>query len=123
MDTYSVAASPSQTVVIVDGNLSVVDMLESVLDEGRYDMVFVNASGGAYPEIKRLQPRLVVLCTRIESLDGFRLLSMLKLDADTKDIPVLTYTTEYEGQETIDDDSTVEDSSRLPSTASPMRMN
>jgi hypothetical protein len=23
---------------------------------------------------------------------------MLKLDADTKDIPVLTYTTEYEGQ-------------------------
>jgi len=24
---------------------------------------------------------------------------MLKLDADTRDIPVLTYTTEYEGQD------------------------
>ena len=44
-------------------------------------------------------PNLVILCTRIEELDGFQLLTMLKLDPDTRDIPVLTYTTEYEGQD------------------------
>ena len=44
-------------------------------------------------------PNLVILCTRIERLDGFQILTMLKLDPETRDIPVLTYTTESEGQD------------------------
>jgi CheY-like chemotaxis protein len=55
-----------------------------------------------------VRPALVILCTRIESLDGFQLLTMLKLDPETKHIPVLTYTTEYEGQE-VDGDAESED--------------
>ena len=90
--------TPVQKVVVVNGNTEVLGMLESVLDAGRYDMVFVESSDRAYSQIKRVVPNLVILCTRIEELDGFQLLTMLKLDADTKDIPVLTYTTEYEGQ-------------------------
>jgi PleD family two-component response regulator len=86
-------------VVVVNGNTEVLGMLETVLDAGRYDMVFVESSDRAYSQIKRVVPNLVILCTRIEELDGFQLLTMLKLDADTKDIPVLTYTTEYEGQD------------------------
>ena len=43
---------------------------------------------------------LVILCMRIEDREGFQVLSMLKLDDETRRIPVLTYTTEYEGQET-----------------------
>jgi CheY-like chemotaxis protein len=46
-----------------------------------------------------VQPNLVILCVHIDDLDGFQVLSMLKLDEATRDIPVLTYTTEYEGQE------------------------
>ena len=90
---------PSQTVVVVNGNTDVLGMLETVLDAGQYDMVFVGAGGPAYAEIKKVHPSLVILCTRIESLDGFQLLTMLKLDNDTRDIPVLTYTTEFEGQD------------------------
>jgi CheY-like chemotaxis protein len=74
-------------------------MLESVLDAGRYDMVFVEPGDRAYSQIKKVLPNLVILCTRIERLDGFQILSMLKLDPDTCDIPVLTYTTEHEGQD------------------------
>jgi response regulator RpfG family c-di-GMP phosphodiesterase len=44
-------------------------------------------------------PNLVILCVRIEHPEGFQLLTMLKLDPDTKNIPVLTYTTECEGQD------------------------
>jgi CheY-like chemotaxis protein len=62
--------------------------------------VFVESSSHAYSQIKRVQPNLVILCVRIENLDGFQVLSMLKLDENTRRIPVLTYTTEYEGQET-----------------------
>ncbi len=98
-DMNQIAAKPVQKVVVVNGNTEVLGMLETVLDAGRYDMVFVESSDRAYSQIKRVVPNLVILCTRIEELDGFQLLTMLKLDADTKDIPVLTYTTEYEGQD------------------------
>jgi PleD family two-component response regulator len=90
----------AQKVVIVNGDAQILELLETVLDAGHYDVVFVESSEHAYSQIKRVQPNLVILCVRIDDLDGFQVLSMLKLDAATRDIPVLTYTTEYEGQET-----------------------
>lgn len=93
------AAYPAQKVVVVNGNTDVLGILESVLDAGRYDMVFVEPGDRAYSQIKKVLPNLVILCTRIERLEGFQVLSMLKLDPETRDIPVLTYTTEHEGQD------------------------
>jgi CheY-like chemotaxis protein len=87
-------------VVIVNGSTEILELLESVLEAGHYDIVFVESSAHAYSQIKRVKPNLVILCVRIEDLDGFQVLSMLKLDDETRAIPVLTYTTEYEGQET-----------------------
>lgn len=98
-DTNRIVVAPVQKVVVVNGNTEVLGMLETMLDAGRYDMVFVESSDRAYSQIKKIAPNLVILCTRIEELDGFQLLTMLKLDDETKDIPVLTYTTEYEGQD------------------------
>lgn len=124
-DTNQIAATPIQKVVVVNGNTEVLGMLETVLDAGRYDMVFVESSDRAYSQIKKVVPNLVILCTRIEELDGFQLLTMLKLDEDTKDIPILTYTTEYEGQ---DFDSAIsqladEEEDFLPPQRSALRMN
>ena len=96
----SPAAAPlAQKVVIVNGSAEILKLLETVLDAGHYDVVFVEPSERAYSQIKRVQPNLVILCIRIDDPDGFQVLSMLKLDAATRDIPVLTYTTEYEGDE------------------------
>ena len=89
----------TQKVVIVNGSTEILELLESVLEAGHYDIVFVESSAHAYSQIKRVKPNLVILCVRIEDLDGFQVLSMLKLDEETRSIPVLTYTTEYEGQE------------------------
>ena len=89
----------AQKVVIVNGSPEIMELLEMALDAGRYDMVFVESSEHAYSQIKKVLPNLVILCTRIEQLDGFQLLTMLKLDAQTRNIPVLTCTTEYEGQD------------------------
>ena len=97
-DTNRIVAAPVQKVVVVNGNTEALGMLENVLDAGRYDMVFVESSDRAYSQIKKVVPDLIILCTRIEELDGFQLLTMLKLDAETQDIPVLTYTMECEGQ-------------------------
>ena len=98
-DGHRNATTPVQKVVVVNGNTEVLGMLETVLDAGRYDMVFVESSDRAYSQVKKILPNLVILCARIEDLGGFQLLTMLKLDHETKNIPVLTYTTEYEGQD------------------------
>jgi PleD family two-component response regulator len=84
----------TQKVVIVNGSAEILELLETVLDAGHYDVVFVESSQHAYSQIKRVQPNLVILCVRIDDADGLQVLSMLKLDAGTREIPVLTYTTE-----------------------------
>src|SRR3954451_12833810 len=92
----------TQKVVIVNGSAEILELLETVLDAGHYDVVFVESSEHAYSQIKRVQPNLVILCVRIDDANGFQVLSMLKLDDDTRAIPVLTYTSEG-GDEDIDD--------------------
>ena len=89
--------------VIVNGGAEMLGLLETVLDAGHYDVVFVESQEHAYSQIKRVLPHLVILCVRIEDRDSFQVLSMLKLDEETRGIPVLTYTTEYEGQKTEDE--------------------
>ena len=101
------AAAPAvaQKVVIVNGSNQMLEMLETVLDAGHYDVVFVESNAHAYSQIKRVQPNLVILCVRIDDMDGFQVLSMLKLDEETKSIPVVTYTTEYESQDSGDEET------------------
>ena len=96
---YAAATSAAQKVVIVNGSSEMLDVLETVLDAGHYDVVFVESSQHAYSQIKRVQPHLVILCVRIEDADGFQVLSMLKLDEETRSIPVLTYTTESDADD------------------------
>src|SRR5436190_14654862 len=98
--TLGRVASLAQKVVIVNGSAGILELVETVLDAGHYDVVFVESQEHAYSQIKRVQPHLVILCVRIEDRDSFQVLSMLKLDEATRRIPVLTYTTEYEGQKT-----------------------
>ncbi len=89
---HAAAASMAQKVVIVNGSADMLEMLETVLDAGHYDVVFVESSQHAYSQIKRVQPNLVILCVRTDDADGFQVLTMLKLDDDTCRIPVVTYT-------------------------------
>lgn len=88
-----------QKVVVVNGNTEVLGMLETVLDAGHYDMIFVESSDRAYSRIKKVRPDLVILCTTVERLDGCQILTMLKTDADTRYIPVVTCATEGQGQD------------------------
>jgi CheY-like chemotaxis protein len=96
-------ATVTQRIVIVNNGPEALELLETVLEAGRYDVVFVESNEHAYSQIKRVQPDLVILCVRIDHMDGFQVLSMLKLDEETRDIPVLTYTTDYEGQDAEDE--------------------
>ena len=89
----------AQKVVVINGSTDMMTLLETVLEAGHYDIVFVESIDHAYSQIKRVQPQLVILCMRLNEPEGFQVLTMLKLDPETRDIPVLTYTTECEGQD------------------------
>ncbi len=99
LDQRAGTAATTQKVVIVNGSPQMLEVLEAVLDASRYDVVFVASSEHAYSQIKSVQPNLVILCVRTESPDGFQVLSMLKLDPQTRAIPVLTYASEERGEE------------------------
>jgi CheY-like chemotaxis protein len=85
-----------QKVVVVNGSPEILEMFETVLDAGRYDMVFVESSARAYSRVRHVQPDLVIVCMRMDDTEVFQLLSMLKLDEETRNIPVVTYATPIE---------------------------
>jgi CheY-like chemotaxis protein len=86
----------SQQVVVVSKQSQLNGLLETVLDAGQYDVVFVESTEHAYSHIKRLTPHLIIVCLDIDDLDGFQVLSMLKLDNETRGIPVVTCTVSSE---------------------------
>ena len=90
-------AAPVRKVIVVNRKPEVLEMSETMLDAGRYDMVFVESGDRPYSQIKKVKPDLIVLCARIEDLQGLQRLTMLKLDADTHEIPVLTCIAGCEG--------------------------
>ena len=92
-------AAVTQKVVIVNGSSEILELLETVLEAGHYDVVFVESSAHAYSQIKRVRPDLVILCVHMEDAEGLQVLSMLKLDEQTRTIPILTYAAEREADE------------------------
>jgi DNA-binding response OmpR family regulator len=95
--------STSQQVVVVSKQSQLNGLLETVLDAGHYDVVFVESTEHAYTHIKRLTPHLIIVCLDIDDLDGFQVLSMLKLDDETKSIPVVTCTMQRDDEEILDE--------------------
>jgi CheY-like chemotaxis protein len=93
----------SQQVVVVSKQSQLNGLLETVLDAGQYDVVFVESTEHAYSHIKRLTPHLIIVCLDIDDIDGFQVLSMLKLDDDTKGIPLVTCTVSQEDEATRDE--------------------
>jgi CheY-like chemotaxis protein len=121
--TAATTPAIAQKVVIVNGSPELLATLETVLEAGHYDVVFVESSEHAYSQIKRVQPDLVVLCVRIDDADGFQVLSMLKLDEETRGIPVLTFTTQSQQDEDEDEDAEPSDAELFPAAKAAMWMN
>jgi CheY-like chemotaxis protein len=96
-------AMPVQRVVIVNGSAEVLELFDTMLEAGHYSVVFVESNEHAYSQIRRVLPNLVILCVRIDQAESLQVLSMLKLDPLTRDIPTLTFAAEREAQMSDDD--------------------
>lgn len=117
-------AAAAQKVAIINGNPEILVLVETVLRAGHYDIVFVESVAHAYSHIKRVQPNLVILCVHFNNMDALQVLSMLKLDEETRGIPVLTYTAGYEVQDEDEEEDEADPSAISMFSAAPgMRMN
>jgi CheY-like chemotaxis protein len=98
MQTRRTASEHTMNVMVVGGGPDVLPRVEPLLPAGAYEVEFVALDQEPYGCITDVPPDLLVVCLRIEDAAGFQFLSMLQMDPATRRIPVLTYTTEAEGQ-------------------------
>lgn len=91
----------AQTVVIVNGTQDMLNVLDKVLEPGHYDVVISDSTNDAYSLIKRVRPHLVLLGLRVDNLDGYQVLSMLKLDAETRHLRIVTCTADDDEEEPV----------------------
>jgi len=115
--------STSQQVVVVSKQSQLSDVLETVLDAGHYDVVFVESTEHAYSHIKRLAPHLIIVCLDIDDLDAFQVLSMLRLDHQTMHIPVVTCTIPHDDESVLEEPLDQPDDMALFGETPPMRLN
>jgi response regulator RpfG family c-di-GMP phosphodiesterase len=91
-DALSKRPNTSRTIrtVMIVGTEPDERILETATDAGGYDVILVEPTATAYSRIKRLSPSAVVLTMTMDDLEACQLMSMLKLDRDTSNIPVFT---------------------------------
>ncbi len=81
-------------IAVVNGSRRALELLGTAPKLARHTLLSLNSRIGAYSDIKRLRPSLVVLCTRPFDDDACQLLTILKLDHQTRRIPIVTIGTD-----------------------------
>lgn len=103
ISTPMVVKSTPQQVVVVSKQSHLNGLLKTVFDASHYDVVLVESTNHAYSRIKLLAPQLIIVCLDIDDTDGFQVLSMLKLDNETRGIRLVTCTVDGSDDETPDE--------------------
>jgi PleD family two-component response regulator len=89
--------------------------VEPILSGRSFDVEFVDMDDEPYATVAALRPDIVVVNLDLDDESGFQLLTMLRLDSETAQIPVLSYV--QEEQISAHGDTDVEHSPmRLPAT-------
>ena len=104
-----------QLAVFVGGGIDALAYVEPILSGRAYDVEFVASDDEPYATIAALKPDIIVVSLDLDQEAGFHLLTMLRLDPQTAQIPVLSYLHEVDASANMDagvDHSPM----RLPST-------
>lgn len=83
-----------QLAVFIGGGPDVLAHVEPILIGRAYDVEFVDIDDEPYATVAALRPDIVVVSLDLENEAGFQLLTMLRLDSETAQIPVLSYVQE-----------------------------
>ena len=67
--------------------------------KGVKDVLVTDNGEECLARVSEFKPDVILLDVMMPKLDGYKTCQRLKENPETRDIPVLTYTTEYEGQD------------------------
>jgi CheY-like chemotaxis protein len=87
-------------ILIVEDDMFLERMATKKLRESGYEVLMAGDSGKAEEILKAEKPDLILLDLLLPGTDGFELLSRLKKDDKTKDIPVIVFSN-LSGEEDI----------------------
>lgn len=90
-------------IAIVNDDVDFIDAMKMLLREmGEYEIFVIHEGEKAYQRLKKESPNLIILDIRMDSPQrGWSILDLLRLDPQTKDIPVVICTAS-----TLDEDKT-----------------
>ena len=82
----------AKTILVVDDEADIVDMLKDMLTETGYEVVTASDGKEALRKTKLLKPDLIVLDVNMPKMDGSEVIFTLKQNEATKNIPVIFLT-------------------------------
>jgi two-component system cell cycle response regulator len=95
MDTLT-----APTILVVDDNASNLQVVGAVLEQAGFAVAFAFDGPAAIDYARKTPPDLILLDIMMPGMDGYEVLSVLKGDARTRDIPVIFLTALVGGEET-----------------------
>ena len=97
-ETY---AAGKRTVLVVDDEEDVCELVEFQLEKEGYRVEWVTNPLEAIGRARDVEPDLVILDVMMPDLDGFRLCSMFKVDSRLKHAPILFLTAKNEVEDRV----------------------
>ncbi len=86
-------SAPTQTIVIVEDNTSLLTFLKFAMEQlGNYRVIGAPDGVAGLEDIMRYNPACVVLDVKMPGLDGYQLVRALRGDPETASIPIVMMT-------------------------------
>lgn len=86
------ADSKNRTIVIVEDEQEMIDLIELILTRRGFDVVGANGGTAGLQAIREHKPDLVLLDLMMPEMDGWQVYQQLKADESTVNIPVIVVT-------------------------------
>lgn len=77
------------TILVIDDQEPAINLFRRFLSRSGYKIVGATRAGHAVEQARELQPVLITLDVMMPQMDGWEVLQALKLDDETRDIPVI----------------------------------
>jgi len=88
----STASRPGSSVLVVEDEQDVADLLRYNLSKEGYDVVIVGNGADALKRARETKPELILLDIMVPQLNGWEVCRRLKQDAETRGIPIIMVT-------------------------------
>jgi two-component system response regulator MprA len=99
------APQPDETarhrVLVVDDDAEILDLTRMILSDAGYEVRARGSGEAALAETHRFQPELILLDINMPDMDGWEVLRLLKVDEETRRIPVALFSIRYDVREKV----------------------